>query len=416
MCKQLQKTAFFISIFFLIQYQVCLSQNNVSMTNQNVLLGPQTGLQNTGSSNVFIGYQSGKTNTSAGSNTFIGYQSGAANQTGTANFMGGAQAGINNTSGGYNVFIGPQAGANNTTGSYNMFMGNVAGGLNKNGSYNMAIGDGAGFNNNANQNTYIGTRAGFNVQTGDNNVFIGFGANTGGGNAGALTNAIAIGANAIVTASNALVLGSGVNVGIGTSAPNNKLEIVSAASNTSGLRLANLKSSSPVTVATAKYLTVDANGDVVLGSASGSGRTAVEEVNWTVEGDHLKNTNAGGVVIGPGVQNTPAGYRLYVSDGILTEKVKVAVKSTDDWSDRVFEDSYRLRTLGQVERFISKNKHLPGIPSAQEVVEKGVDVGQMQAKLLEKVEELTLYTIRQQKEIEHLKQMIRDINGKRKSR
>jgi hypothetical protein len=358
---------------------------------QNTLIGGSSGVNNTGSANTFLGYNSGRSNKSGGYNVFIGLA-----------------AGLNNQAGGSNVFLGSYSGASNNTGNYNLFIGNSAGESNNSGTGNTFIGDGSGRGNTSgNRNVYIGQYTGYSASaTNSDNVFIGYGA----GNANnQIVNGIAIGANAQVTASNSLILGNGVNVGIGTSAPNNKLEIVSNTGNTSGLRLTNLKSNSPVTITTTKYLTVDANGDVVLGSASGSGRITADDMNWIVEGSHLKNANIGGVVIGPGVQNTPVGYRLYVSDGILTEKVKVAVKSTDDWSDRVFEDSYRLRTLSQVERFISKNKHLPGVPSAQEVVEKGVDVGQMQAKLLEKVEELTLYVIDLKKENEKLRKRSKEL-------
>ncbi len=96
---------------------------------------------------------------------------------------------------------------------------------------------------------------------------------------------------------------------------------------------------------------------------------------------------------------TPAGYSLYVAQGILTEKVKIAIQGTGNWSDFVFAKNYKLPSLIQVEQYIAKNHHLSGIPSAKEVVKDGVDLGQMDAKLLMKVEELTLYTIDQNKEI-----------------
>jgi hypothetical protein len=105
-------------------------------------------------------------------------------------------------------------------------------------------------------------------------------------------------------------------------------------------------------------------------------------------------------VIGEEVSKTPAGYRLYVQDGILTEKVKVAVKNASEWSDYVFAPGYKLAPLAEVARFIQINKHLPGVPSAAEVVEQGVDMAKMDAKLLEKIEELTLYSIQQQTTIE----------------
>jgi hypothetical protein len=92
-------------------------------------------------------------------------------------------------------------------------------------------------------------------------------------------------------------------------------------------------------------------------------------------------------------------YRLFVETGILTEKVRVAIKTTPEWSDFVFADDYKLMPLKQLEEYINEEKHLPEVPSAEEVVKEGVDLGQMQAKLLQKVEELTLYVIQQQKEI-----------------
>jgi hypothetical protein len=99
----------------------------------------------------------------------------------------------------------------------------------------------------------------------------------------------------------------------------------------------------------------------------------------------------------------PSGYRLYVTDGILTEKVKVAIKTTANWSDFVFAKDYKLKTLDEVEAFITLNKHLPGVPSADEVVKEGIDMATMDAKLLEKIEELTLYMIELKKEVESLK-------------
>lgn len=111
--------------------------------------------------------------------------------------------------------------------------------------------------------------------------------------------------------------------------------------------------------------------------------------------------------IGNGV-SLPSGYKLYVEDGILTEKVKVALSSDPtNWSDFVFDENYDLRPLSDVEKFIKKNKHLPEIPSTEEVHKEGLDLAQMDAKLLQKVEELTLYVIQQQKEINELKKQLK---------
>lgn len=110
------------------------------------------------------------------------------------------------------------------------------------------------------------------------------------------------------------------------------------------------------------------------------------------------------VLIGnPAVTNLPSGYKLYVETGILTEKVKVAIKNSASWADYVFENDYKLLSLNELEAFITKNNHLPGIPSAAEVVEKGIDLAAMDSKLLEKIEELTLHIIKLEKEINKLK-------------
>lgn len=82
---------------------------------------------------------------------------------------------------------------------------------------------------------------------------------------------------------------------------------------------------------------------------------------------------------------------------------KIRYNHEKQWSDRVFEKEYKLLTINQVEKYIQENGHLPNIPTAAEVVRNGVGVDVMVSKLLEKVEELTLYIIQQQKEIEALK-------------
>ncbi|MCR6638676.1 MAG: hypothetical protein NVV82_06695 [Sporocytophaga sp.] len=103
----------------------------------------------------------------------------------------------------------------------------------------------------------------------------------------------------------------------------------------------------------------------------------------------------------------PNGYSLFVVGGIMCEKAKVCVKSTSDWSDYVFANDYKLLSLSEVERFIKANKHLPDVPSAEEVTKAGIDIAKMDAKLLQKIEELTLYVIEQQKQIEELKSMMK---------
>jgi trimeric autotransporter adhesin len=119
---------------------------------------------------------------------------------------------------------------------------------------------------------------------------------------------------------------------------------------------------------------------------------------------YIGDVNTQGVVIVGSVPSTPAGYKLYVDRGILTERVKVAIKTTANWSDYIFDKNYQLPSLQSVEQFVNTNKHLPGIPSAETVVKEGIDLGEMNSKLLGKIEELTLYLIEMEKEIKALKQ------------
>lgn len=104
-----------------------------------------------------------------------------------------------------------------------------------------------------------------------------------------------------------------------------------------------------------------------------------------------------------GTTNCPGSYGLYVANGILTEKVKVALISSAQWADYVFAPEYELMSISEVKDFIDCNGHLPSVPSADEIVDKGVDVAQMDALLLKKIEELTLYIIQLKKELDELK-------------
>lgn len=80
---------------------------------------------------------------------------------------------------------------------------------------------------------------------------------------------------------------------------------------------------------------------------------------------------------------------------IWAQRVKVIQSG---WADFVFYPDYELPSLQEVERFIRINRHLPQIPSAQQVEKEGLDIGEMNKKLLQKIEELTLYIIEMKKE------------------
>src|SRR5690606_39020409 len=111
----------------------------------------------------------------------------------------------------------------------------------------------------------------------------------------------------------------------------------------------------------------------------------------------------GKVGIGNGFGNFPAmaggvnvsAYNLFVNGGILTEEVRVILKV--QWADYVFEEAYNLPKLEEIETFIKENKHLPNVPSAREVSENGLELGEITTIQQEKIEELTLYLIEQNK-------------------
>jgi hypothetical protein len=101
-------------------------------------------------------------------------------------------------------------------------------------------------------------------------------------------------------------------------------------------------------------------------------------------------------------------FSVWVEEGIVTEDIAVAPSSEWDGSqpDYVFENDYELPSLEDVEAYVTSYKHLEGIPSKAEVAEKGWSLPSMDQKLLKKVEELTLYTIQQEKEIKALKALV----------
>jgi hypothetical protein len=102
--------------------------------------------------------------------------------------------------------------------------------------------------------------------------------------------------------------------------------------------------------------------------------------------------------VGIGTTN-PGNFRLAVEGTIGAREVKVTL---DSWSDFVFNCDYKLKDLEEVEIFINKNKRLPDIPSEKDVIENGVNLGEMDAKLLQKIEELTLYVIEMNKRVNTL--------------
>lgn len=113
--------------------------------------------------------------------------------------------------------------------------------------------------------------------------------------------------------------------------------------------------------------------------------------------------------VGIGTTDTK-GYKLAVAGNMIAESVKVKLQVT--WPDFVFQPSHKMPALAELEKFITENKHLPNIPSAHEVEKEGINLGEMNAKLLQKIEELTLHLIEKDKQITLLSKEFKLMNQK----
>lgn len=155
-------------------------------------------------------------------------------------------------------------------------------------------------------------------------------------------------------------------------------------------------------------------GIVTIGGSNTGGKFNIQGANFTShflhgvnQDTYIRPGKTGGKVImdvgNVGIGTTTPDAKLAVNGNIHAKEVKVDLIG---WSDFVFEKGYALPTLEEVENHIKEKGHLQDIPSAEEVEENGINLGEMNAKLLQKIEELMLYTIQQQKEIDELKQQL----------
>ena len=119
------------------------------------------------------------------------------------------------------------------------------------------------------------------------------------------------------------------------------------------------------------------------------------------------NVYAAGTV---GIGTTHPDYKLAIAGKAIMEEVRVELQA--NWPDYVFSPDYSLASLNDLEAYISDNGHLPNIPSADEVAENGIMLGEMNAKLLEKIEELTLHLIEKDKEISAINAEKEEVNDK----
>ena len=140
-------------------------------------------------------------------------------------------------------------------------------------------------------------------------------------------------------------------------------------------------------------------GEIVFGTTMNGGNNIPQE--------RMRIDYNGNVSIGT---NNSFGYKLAVNGTIGAKEINL---ETTNFPDYVFDNNYPLPSLQEVEKYINAQHHLPNIPSAKEANQKGVSVGELQNKLLEKIEELTLYIIQQQKQMAQQQQRIEALENRK---
>ena len=189
---------------------------------------------------------------------------------------------------------------------------------------------------------------------------------------------------------------TGNKVGIGTSAPQSKLHV-----RQSGTIGSKWNPSAAYLQLSDGTVTMIADGNELYTSDAlylgfGVGKNIIFREVGPTSARNLMRINANGQV-GIGIDN-PRG-KLDVNGTVRSKEVLI---ETTNWPDYVFEKDYALMSLPETEAFINTHGHLPEVPSADEVVTNGIPVGEMNVKLLQKIEELTLHVIQLRKELNAL--------------
>lgn len=407
-------------------------------------------------SNVFVGKDAGTNNTIGINNVFVGANSGRSNTTGQTNVFIGRNSGRNNVEGNNNVFNGNAAGLNNASGNFNTLLGASAGRENIEGRRNVFIGGNAGRNSVGNANILIGYRAGFN-ETGNNKLIIeNSDSDTPLIYGDFATDQLGINTNTIPDGYNFAVGGGAIidgSIKAGTldiEAPDNSEDwlpvtigrevkpffrnfnfVVSPSTNTNELLGFTIIDKNLISRQDNYFrddftrISYMSNRNQYIFSLDHNDREGQDQaaiqmplVNSKIViagfGDYLEDQGHKLIVkdgtalienaiytngrIAIGTTEEDPGYALTVKGKVHVQEVKVDLLGVLA-PDYVFYEDYKLKTLEQVEDYIDQEGHLPNIPSALEMEKEGVNLKEMNMKLLEKVEELTLYTIAQEKAI-----------------
>ncbi len=361
--------------------------NHLDLLN-NVIIGLDTGniANTTGTDNVFAGYRAGRFNLTGSHNVFLGLESGHLNASGENNIFIGQAAGRDNITGIQNISIGVFAGRENEMGNHNVNIGSNAGRDNMN-SGNVFFGAFSGQQNTGTGNVFNGMYTGQISGAGSNNTYVGYlaGHNSTGSNNTFLGRNAGSGEVTTATGSGNVLIGN--SAGSKLTSENNQLYINNS----------------------------DRSNPLIYGNFATSVRELkfnAKKVGIGFEIDPATSNNEGfGIFpVGSTIPNI-ADYRLFVKGGILAEEVRIRLQG--DWADYVFAKDYKLLSLKDTEKYIAENGHLPNMPSAEKVKAEGVELGNIVTLQQEKIEELTLHLIEQQKQIEELKAQVQLLLNKR---
>jgi trimeric autotransporter adhesin len=421
--------AFIFSVAFLLAFGEVLLQATEIQTSDVNSFGYNAGT--TGSSNSFFGLNAGAENTTGTSNSFFGSNAGASNSEGFTNSFFGDGAGKYNTTGYNNSFFGDDAGQENTNGVDNSFYGARAGGENTTGASNSFFGARAGEDNQTGIfNAFFGDHAGQSNTVESGNTLIGAYSK----GAADIINGTAIGYRSLVARSNSLILGSvngingaaaEINVGIGITSPDRQLTVEGTQAvgrlrryygtaepftrtfaPTFLLERSRGTQATPANIQADDYLGKVQFRGMVGGTAieygamafiatdtSQNGRFAFLDRDISTERVSILNTGNVGI-------NTIAPLeRLHVVGNVRIDGDLLWTDPGASVPDYVFNPGYKLMGIDELEKFIARERHLPNIPAAIDIKDQGLNMSDFQMKLLEKIEELTLYTVQQAKTI-----------------